>query len=213
MRILFFAVGSPLAVEYEATCARLGIEIVAAVKNRPVKEYLSNCRRIILPEEVTGELASVPFVTPLFTPANRKVAVAEAVAIGLSAAPALLDPTAIFASSVTFGAGTYVNASATIGACGQIGAHVVLNRSASLGHHTLIEDFVSIGPGAILAGEVKVGRGTLIGAGSVILPKVQIGVGSVVAAGSVVSKDVEDRVIVAGNPSRIVKRDFIDASV
>ena len=89
----------------------------------------------------------------------------------------------------------------------------MVNRSASLGHHSVLEDFVSIGPGAILAGEVNVGRGTLIGAGSLVLPKMRIGAGSVVAAGSVVSKDVEDRVVVAGNPARVVKRDLTDALV
>ena len=127
--------GSPLAVEYEATCARLGIEIVAAVKNRPVKEYLSNCRRIILPEEVTGELASVPFVTPLFTPANRKVAVAEAVTIGLSAAP----PCWIRLRSSLHRSLRCRNLRQRVGddwCLRQIGTHVVLNRSASLGHHT-----------------------------------------------------------------------------
>jgi sugar O-acyltransferase (sialic acid O-acetyltransferase NeuD family) len=213
MRILMFAVGSSLVVDYEETCLRRGIEIIAAVKNRPGKYYLLGCGRVVSPQEVTPELADVPFISPLFTPGNRWTAVREAIALGLSPAPALVDPTAILASSVTLGPGTYVNASATIGACGRIGAHVVVNRSASIGHHSEIEDFVSIGPGAILAGEVKVAPGSLIGAGSVVLPKTQIGAGSVVAAGSVVSKDVEDRVVVAGNPARVVKRDITDALV
>jgi sugar O-acyltransferase (sialic acid O-acetyltransferase NeuD family) len=213
MQILLFAVGSSLAVDYEETCVRGGIEIIAAVKNRPGNCYLLTCRRVVAPEEVTRDLADVPFIAPLFTPGNRWIAVREAVALGLSPAPALVDRTAILASSVTLGAGTYVNASATIGACGRIGAQAVVNRSASVGHHSAIEDFVSIGPGAILAGEVRVGRGSLIGAGSVVMPKTQIGAGSVVAAGSVVSKDVEDRVVVAGNPARVVKRDLMDALI
>ena len=212
MRILLFAVGSALVVDYEESCARLGINIVAAVKNRPGQDYLVKCGRLVSPEQVGG-FADVPFICPLFTPANRWVASREALALRLSPAKALVDPTSILASSVELGAGTYVNAAATIGACGRIGAGVVVNRSASLGHHSVLEDFVSIGPGAILAGEVNVGRGTLIGAGSLVLPKMRIGAGSVVAAGSVVSKDVEDRVVVAGNPARVVKRDLTDALV
>lgn len=43
-----------------------------------------------------------------------------------------------------------------------------------------------------------------IGAGAVLLPNIRIGRGSVVSAGSVVKKDVPDRVIVAGNPARII---------
>jgi sugar O-acyltransferase (sialic acid O-acetyltransferase NeuD family) len=213
MRILFFAVGSALIVDYEETCMRRGIEIIAAVKNRPGENYLLRCERVVSPEEVKGELADVPFIVPLFTPGNRWIAVREAISFGLSPAPALVDPTAILASSVMLGAGTYVNAAVTLGACGRIGAQVVVNRSASVGHNSEIEDFVSIGPGAILAGEVKVRPGSVIGAGSVVLPKMQIGAGSIVAAGSVVSKDVEDRVVVAGNPARVVKRDLTDALV
>src|SRR5262245_36180423 len=164
-RILIFAVGSGLVVDYEETCLRRGIEIIAAVKNRPGKNYLL-AGHVVSPEEVTRELADVPFISPLFTPGDRWIAVREAIALGLSPASALVDPTAILASTVVLGAGTYVNASATIGACGRIGAQVVVNRSVSIGHHSEIEDFVSIGPGATLAGEVKVARGSLIGTGS-----------------------------------------------
>ena len=213
MRILLFAVGSALVVDYEESCARLGVEIFAALKNRPGEDHLVKCRRVVSPEEIDATFAAVPFICPLFTPGNRWVASREALALGLSPAAALVDPTSILASSVELGTGTYVNAAATIGACGRIGAQVVVNRSASLGHHSAIEDFVSIGPGATLAGEVRVGRGTLIGTGSLVLPKIRIGTGSIVAAGSVVSKDVEDRVVVAGNPARVVKRDLTDALV
>lgn len=45
-----------------------------------------------------------------------------------------------------------------------------------------------------------------IGVGSIILPGVKIGKGSVVAAGSVVKNDIEENVIVAGNPAKVVSR-------
>jgi acetyltransferase-like isoleucine patch superfamily enzyme len=45
-----------------------------------------------------------------------------------------------------------------------------------------------------------------IGANAVILPGVKIGKNSIVGAGSIVTKDVEENVIVAGNPARIIKR-------
>jgi acetyltransferase-like isoleucine patch superfamily enzyme len=50
-------------------------------------------------------------------------------------------------------------------------------------------------------------EGCWIGAKSIILPSVSvIGKHSVVGAGSIVTKDVEDYVIVAGNPAKVVKR-------
>lgn len=44
-----------------------------------------------------------------------------------------------------------------------------------------------------------------IGAGAIILPGVTIGEGAMVAAGAVVTKDVAPRVIVAGNPARVLR--------
>lgn len=52
-----------------------------------------------------------------------------------------------------------------------------------------------------------------IGYGSIILSGVKIGRGSIVAAGSVVVKDIPSYSIVAGNPSKIIKRRFNDEEI
>ena len=56
-----------------------------------------------------------------------------------------------------------------------------------------------------LAHEINVGDKVWIGAGAIILPGVTIGDGAMVAAGSVVTKDVPERMVVAGNPARVIK--------
>jgi len=48
-------------------------------------------------------------------------------------------------------------------------------------------------------------KGATIGSGSTILGGVEIGEGAIVGAGSVVTKDVAPRMIVAGNPARILR--------
>lgn len=52
---------------------------------------------------------------------------------------------------------------------------------------------------------IAVGDYAWIGAGAIILPGVTIGEGAVVAAGAVVTKDVAPRMIVAGNPARVLR--------
>jgi UDP-2-acetamido-3-amino-2,3-dideoxy-glucuronate N-acetyltransferase len=48
-------------------------------------------------------------------------------------------------------------------------------------------------------------RGASIGAGAVILPGVEIGAEAMVGAGAVVTTDVPPRVVVVGNPARVVR--------
>ena len=82
-----------------------------------------------------------------------------------------------------------------------------------------IEDDVFIGPNVTFTNDVypkaqgdwklvetHVKKGASIGANSVIVPGVTIGEGALVGAGSVVTKDVPDKVVVAGNPAHIIRR-------
>lgn len=52
---------------------------------------------------------------------------------------------------------------------------------------------------------VNIGDYSQIGAGAIVLPGVTIGTGVIVAAGAVVTKNVEDGVIVAGVPAKVIR--------
>lgn len=193
MSIVLFGVGSPLIVEYEETCRRLGLAIAAGVRNRAGEVFLSAGLRLLDVGEIDPDVLRTPCLCPLFTPGNRHLACREADDLGFSFAPAVVDPHAVVAGSTEIGEGSYVNAGSVIGAGGRIGRHVVINRLAGVGHHAQIGSFVSIGPGATLCGQVEVGDGVLVGAGAIILPKVRIGAGVIVPAGTVVKNNVPDR--------------------
>lgn len=53
---------------------------------------------------------------------------------------------------------------------------------------------------------IIIGKNVWIGAGAIILPGVHIGDGAVVGAGSVVTKDVSANTVVAGNPTKPIKK-------
>lgn len=72
--------------------------------------------------------------------------------------------------------------------------------------------FMPAEPGDVLpfrvanyAHPITVGDYAWIGAGAIILPGVTIGKGAMVAAGAVVTKDVPPRMVVAGNPARVMR--------
>ena len=54
--------------------------------------------------------------------------------------------------------------------------------------------------------QIVLRRGCWIGANALILPGVTVGYNAVVGAGSILTEDIPDRVVVAGNPAKIIKR-------
>ena len=100
----------------------------------------------------------------------------------------------------------YINATSGV----YIGDDVTLSRGASIistGYD--LDEFFTTGQKVHFSNRsIRIGNHCWIGAGAVILPGIQIsGEYVVVGAGAVVTKDInESRVIVAGNPAKIVKR-------
>ncbi len=54
--------------------------------------------------------------------------------------------------------------------------------------------------------EIKVGSNVWFGGGVNVMPNVTIGSNCVIAGGSVVTKDIEDNVIVGGNPAKVIRK-------
>jgi len=199
--IVLFGIGSALAVEYEETCKRLPAFVIAAVKNRDGASFAGARTPTLERDGVPDAVRAVPCLCPIFKPANRRTACGEAVADGFRFAPALIDPTAVVASTCAFGDGTYVNAGCTIGAHTTLAEQVVVNRSVSIGHHVAIAEFCSLGPGVVLCGYVTLGPDVMIGAGAIVLPSVRIGAGAVIGAGAIVTRDVAAGTRVFGDPA------------
>lgn len=57
-----------------------------------------------------------------------------------------------------------------------------------------------------IEGDIIVGNNVQIGTGAIILANVKIGNNVIIGAGSVVNRDIEDNVVVAGVPAKILKR-------
>jgi sugar O-acyltransferase (sialic acid O-acetyltransferase NeuD family) len=204
--VVIFGIGSPLAIDAEETCLRLGLRIIAGIRNVAGPSYVTDRVAIVAADEATDAMKDCPVILPMFTPAHRKTASEDARRRGFRSAMTAIDPTSVIASSASLGAGVFINAGCTIGGASTFGELALVNRGANLGHHVQLDDFVSIGPGAVLAGSVRVGRGAVIGAGAVVLPKVEIGANAVIGAGAVVTGAVWANCLAVGNPARIVKR-------
>lgn len=208
--VVIFAVGSSLVVELEEGLARAGTPVAAAVANVPGEVHLIDSSPLIGPDEVTPEVASLPYLVPLFTPSNRRRAVLDATRLGFENPYSFIDPDVTVPTSLSAEPGLWVNIGAVLGSASRFGRFVFVNRAASVGHHANLADFISIGPNATLAGHVTLGFGAAVGAGATLLPRITVGEHAIVGAGAVVTRDVPDRSLVVGNPARVV-RDGLDA--
>jgi acetyltransferase-like isoleucine patch superfamily enzyme len=104
----------------------------------------------------------------------------------------------------------YINSNATfLDVCPiTIGSRTLIGPNCSFFAATHpIDPFVRNGlNGPELGKPITIGEDCWFGGNVTVLPGVTIGRGVTVGAGSVVTKDVEDFVVVAGNPARVVKR-------
>jgi serine O-acetyltransferase len=98
----------------------------------------------------------------------------------------------------SFGPGLYIGHVGTIYAGGTVGAN------CSLSHNTTI----GIGHSQGAAGVPTIGDNVWIGTGSVISGAITVGNGVTITNGSMLSRSVPDRCLVAGNPARVVMREY-----
>lgn len=114
----------------------------------------------------------------------------------------VIHPGATVSRHASLGGGSVVMAGAVVNIDSQIGQAVIINTGATVDHDCNLADGVHICPGAHLSGNVHVGHCTMVGVGVAIKQGVVIGNQAIIGAGAVLVRDVEDCVVVAGNPAR-----------
>ena len=196
----------PFTSDVLETLTRLNIEVVAGVMVASPDWDLAPLATILQDEEVSDLLAAHPAVLGSNAPRNRRRAARFAAGAGFSAFPAIVDPTAVVASTADVAEGAYINALAVLGGQAALGAYAIANRGASLGHHSVAEEYAMLGPGSVVGSNCRICAGVSLGAGAVVRPNTVVGPGAVVGAGAVVVKDVEANAIVVGNPARAIRQ-------
>jgi len=120
----------------------------------------------------------------------------------------------VVGDDVVIGRGSLVENDTTIGALTKIQAEAYITAYSTL------EEQVFIAPCVVTTNDNFMGRterrhelikgptirrGARIGGGAILLPGIEIGEEAFVGAGAVVTKDVEPRMVVVGNPARVMR--------
>ena len=102
----------------------------------------------------------------------------------------------------TIGEGAIVMAGSVITNDVTIGINCLINPNCTISHDTVIGNFVEISPGVKITGLCRIGDYCNIGTNATLLPKIKLANNVIVGAGAVVTKNVADRLTVAGVPAK-----------
>lgn len=199
----------PSATVYPGTVLGEGVRVMenAVVGKQPALSPRSTTKREALPPTEIGPGTIVSTGATVFAGSRigarvilgDQSSVRERVTIG---------------DDVVLGRGSLVENDTTIGAMTRIQADAYITAYSTLEEHVFVAPCVvttndnfmgrTEGRRELMKGPT-IRRGARIGGGAVLCPGIEIGEEAFVGAGAVVTKDVPPRVIVVGNPARVLR--------
>jgi acetyltransferase-like isoleucine patch superfamily enzyme len=199
----------PSAIVHPGTVLGDGVKVLenAVVGKQPTLSPRSTARREPLAPAELGEGTIVSTGAVVFAGARlgRRVIVGD---------QACVRERVELGDDVVVGRGSLVENDTTVGALTKIQAHAYITAYSTL------EENVFIAPCVVTTNDNFMGRterrhelvagptirrGARVGGGAILCPGVEIGEEAFVGAGAVVVKDVPPRVVVVGNPARVIR--------
>ena len=199
----------PSAVVYPGTVLGEGVKVLenAVVGKQPALSPRSTAKREPLPPTKVGDGTVISTGAIVFAGSR----IGHRVILGDQSC---VRERVTVSDDVVLGRGSLVENDTTIGAMTRIQADAYITAYSTL------EDHVFIAPCVVTTNDNFMGRtdkrhelmkgptirrGARVGGGAIICPAVEIGEEAFVGAGAVVTKDVPPRVIVVGNPARVLR--------
>jgi acetyltransferase-like isoleucine patch superfamily enzyme len=199
----------PSAVVYPGTVLGDGVRVLenAVVGKQPALSPRSTAKREPLPPAEIGEdtLISTGAIVFAGTRIGERVVVGD---------QSCVRERVTVGDDVVIGRGTLVENDTTIGAMARIQAEAYITAYSTLEEHVFIAPCVVTTNDNFMGRTEKrhalrkgptIRRGARVGGGAILCPAVEIGEEAFVGAGAVVTKDVPPRVIVVGNPARVLR--------
>src|SRR5213083_1335213 len=199
----------PTAIVYPGTKLGAGVRVLehAVVGKQPALSPRSTAKRDPLePTEIgDGTIVSTGAVVFAGTKVGARVILGD---------QSCVRERVVIGDDVVIGRGSLVENDTTIGAMSKIQAEAYITAYSTL------EEQVFIAPCVVTTNDNFMGRterrhalrkgptirrGARVGGGAILCPAVEIGEEAFVGAGAVVIKDVPPRVLVVGNPARVLR--------
>ncbi|MGZ4289610.1 MAG: DapH/DapD/GlmU-related protein [Gaiellaceae bacterium] len=199
----------PTAIVYPGTKLGDGVKVLeyAVVGKQPALSPRSTAKREELPPAEIGDgtIVSTGAVVFAGTKIGARVILGD---------QSCVRERVVVGDDVVIGRGSLVENDTTIGAMTKIQAEAYITAYSTLEEHVFVAPCVVTTNDNFMGRTERrhdlikgptIRRGARIGGGAILLPGVQIGEEAFVGAGAVVTKDVERRMIVVGNPARVMR--------
>jgi acetyltransferase-like isoleucine patch superfamily enzyme len=199
----------PSAVVYPGTVLGDGVRVLenAVVGKQPALSPSSTARREPLPPTEVGDGTIISAGAIVFAGSR----IGQHVILGDQSC---VRERVTVGDDVVLGRGALVENDTTIGAMARIQADAYITAYSTLEEHVFIAPCVVTTNDNFMGRTEKrhelmkgptIRRGARVGGGAILCPAVEIGEEAFVGAGAVVTKDVPPRVIVVGNPARVLR--------
>ena len=117
----------------------------------------------------------------------------------------IIDSTSLISQKVELGESIYIGKLCIVNSGCKLNDGVVVNTRSLIEHGNQIDFCSNISTNVVLNGDVKVGDRTFVGSCTVVNGQISIGSQSIIGSGSVVIRNIADKVVVAGSPTRLIR--------
>ncbi|AZL86071.1 acetyltransferase [Aliivibrio salmonicida] len=117
----------------------------------------------------------------------------------------IIDSSAMVSRNVELGEGIYIGKMCIINSDSRLQDGVVVNTRSLIEHGNVIGCCTNISTNVVLNGDVVVGDRTFVGSCTVVNGQITIGSQSIIGSGSVVIRNINDKIVVAGSPTHLIR--------
>lgn len=117
----------------------------------------------------------------------------------------LIHPDVRISKTTTLGDGVIINMGVIITCDIAIGNNVYFQPFSCVGHDAKIDDSCVISSYSAICGHCEIGKASYIATHSAIKENIKVGSNCIVGMGAMVLRNVPDKMVVLGNPARIIR--------
>lgn len=206
MKLAIYGTGS-VGLPVKAIADKIGKwdEIIFVDDTKPAGMY-QNCTMLPFEEfKMKYSPKEIEFVIAVGTPAHRKL-LYDRVKKEKYKFTNLISPDVTISDDVKLGKGIIIERSSFLGFGVTIEDNVFLSGAVCVNHDSCVGKHSVILQCTVVGGLTKIGSVVFVGQNSTIRDRITIGDNSIISMAAAVFKDVPSKMIVMGNPARVISK-------